>query len=127
VLGAPLTVEGFATAEAVGQQQWRAQTEARRSDNDVVGFGPRRWHGRDRRVQGEARAASAARRCLRTRPVGNGRLERLLTHTGTSGHRRPWQPTRARREATLPLTAGLHTSVFSRIKNYSRTKIAQNK
>jgi hypothetical protein len=60
-------------------------------------------------------------------PVGNGRSERLLTRTRAPRHRRPRQPSRARRRATLPLTAGPHMSVFFRIKNYSRTKIAQNK
>jgi hypothetical protein len=53
VLGAPLTVEGFATAEAAGQRRWRARTEARRSDSDVVGFEHGRRHDQDAR--GEAR------------------------------------------------------------------------
>jgi hypothetical protein len=44
---APLTVEGFATAEAVGQRRWRARAGARRSDGDVVCFGHGRWCGRD--------------------------------------------------------------------------------
>jgi hypothetical protein len=122
VLGAPLIVEGFAMAEAAGQRRWRARTEARRSDSDVVGFGHGRRHGRDAR--GEARRG---RRRQHGGVFRHGRSERLLTCPGASGHRRPWQPTRAQREATLPLTAGPHTSAFFCIKNYSRTKIAQNK
>jgi hypothetical protein len=35
---------------------------------------------------------------------------------GAFGHRRPWQPIRARREVTLPLTAGPHSSVFFILK-----------
>jgi hypothetical protein len=130
VLRAPLTVEGFTTAEAAGQRRWRARTEAQCSDSDVVSFG----HGDGsvgtgvREVRrGEARAESAAQRRLRTRPVGKGQSERLLTRMGASGHRRPRQPTRALREATLPLTAGPHASAFFHIKNYSWTKIAQKK
>jgi hypothetical protein len=98
-----------------------------RSDSDVVDFGHGRRCGRDGCAWGEARAVSAARRHLRTRPVRNGQSERLLTHLGASGHRHPWQPTRSRCEATLPLTSGPHTSAFFRIKNYPRMKIAQNK
>jgi hypothetical protein len=53
---APLTVEGFATAEAARQRRWHARAGARQSDGDVVSFGHRRWHGRDGRVRrGEAR------------------------------------------------------------------------
>jgi hypothetical protein len=120
-LGAPLTVEGFAMAEAAGQRRWRARTKAQYSDSDVVGFGHGRRRGRDGRARvearrGEVRAASAAQRRLRTRPVGKGRSERLLTRTGASGHHRPRQPTRALREATLPLTAGPHASAFSILK-----------
>jgi hypothetical protein len=47
VLGAPLTVEGFATAEAAGQRWWRTRTEPRRSDNDVFSFGHGRRRGQD--------------------------------------------------------------------------------
>jgi hypothetical protein len=47
VLGAPLTMERFATAEATGQRRWRARTEAQRSNSNVVGFRPERRHGRD--------------------------------------------------------------------------------
>jgi hypothetical protein len=50
VLGAPLTVEGFTTAGAVGQRRWRARTEALCSDSDMVGFGHGRRHGRDGRA-----------------------------------------------------------------------------
>jgi hypothetical protein len=50
VLGARLTVEGFTMAEAAGQRRWRAQTEARRLDSDVVGFRHGRRHGRDGRA-----------------------------------------------------------------------------
>jgi hypothetical protein len=50
VLGAPLTVEGFTTAEAARQRRWRARTEARHSDNDVVSFGHGRRLGRDGRA-----------------------------------------------------------------------------
>jgi hypothetical protein len=35
---------------------------------------------------------------------------------GAFGHRRPWQPIRARCEATLPLTARPHSSAFSILK-----------
>jgi hypothetical protein len=83
-----------------------------RSDNDVVGFGHGRRRGRDGRARGEARAVSAVRRRLRTRLVGNGQSERLLTHLGASRHHHPRQPTRSRCEAILPLTAGPHTSAF---------------
>jgi hypothetical protein len=47
VLGAPLTVEGFATAEVTGQRWWRTRTEARCSDSDVVSFGHGRRRGQD--------------------------------------------------------------------------------
>jgi hypothetical protein len=43
-----------------------------RSDNDVVGFGHRRWRSQDGRARGEAREASAARRRLRTLAGRNG-------------------------------------------------------
>jgi hypothetical protein len=72
VLGAPLTVEGFATAEVTGQRRWHARTEARCSDSDVVGFRHGRWRGRDGRTRGEVRVASAARRRLRTLAGWNG-------------------------------------------------------
>jgi hypothetical protein len=61
VLGAPLTVEDFATAEAAGQWRWRARVGARRSDGDVVGFGHGRWRGWDGACevrQGEAASAA---------------------------------------------------------------------
>jgi hypothetical protein len=71
VLGAPLTLEGFATVEAAGQRRWHARTEAQHSDSDVVGFGHGRRRGRDGRARGEARAASVARRRHRTRAGRN--------------------------------------------------------
>jgi hypothetical protein len=55
VLGAPLTMEGFVMAEVTGQRWWRARTEARRSDSDVVGFRHGKRRGWDGRVRGEAR------------------------------------------------------------------------
>jgi hypothetical protein len=60
VLGASLTVEGFTTAEAAGQQRWCARTEARCSNSDVVGFGHGRRRGRDGRARGEGGVGSAA-------------------------------------------------------------------
>jgi hypothetical protein len=42
----------------------------------------------------------------------NGGQRRLLTRTRVSVQHRPWQPTRARRGATLPLTVGPHMSAF---------------
>jgi hypothetical protein len=48
VLGAPLIVEGFTTAEVAGQRRWCARTEARCSDSDVVSFGHGRLCGQDR-------------------------------------------------------------------------------
>jgi hypothetical protein len=62
VLGAPLTVEEFATTEAAGQRRRRARTEARRSDSDVVGFGHGGQRGQDRRARGEATARLGQRR-----------------------------------------------------------------
>jgi hypothetical protein len=50
VLGAPLTLEEFATAEAAGQRLWRARTVTRHSDSDVVYFGHGRRRGRDGRA-----------------------------------------------------------------------------
>jgi hypothetical protein len=64
------------------------------------------WSGRARARRGEGSVGSAAE------SPDTGRLERLLTLMRTSGQRCPRQPTRARCEATLPLTAGPHTSAL---------------
>jgi hypothetical protein len=120
---------------------WRGSRRQRRPDNGGGALGQRHgtqttmWSASD---MGDGSVGMGAREARRGRcrqrgsvfghgPVGNGRSERLLTRTRAPGHRRPRQPSRARRGATLPLTAGPHMSVFFRIKNYSRTKIAQNK
>jgi hypothetical protein len=106
------SVEGFAKVEAAGQWRWHARTEARHSDSDVVGFGHRRRRGLDGRARDEARAASAARRRLRTR----------------SGRKRPVRMafsvcfTRARRGVTLPLTVGPTRQRFSVLKTTPRRK-----
>jgi hypothetical protein len=78
---APLTVEGFVTAEAARQRRWRTRAGARCSDGDVVGFGHGRWHSRD--DARETRRGEARRR-FRTRPIGNGRPGWLLTHPACS-------------------------------------------
>jgi hypothetical protein len=76
VLGAPLTVEGFTTAEAAGQRRWRARTEAQCSDSDVVGFGHGRRLGRDGCARGEARR-------------GEGGVGSAAASSDTAGRKRP--------------------------------------
>jgi hypothetical protein len=61
-----------------------------------------------RRGEGDVGSAAAA--------SDTGRSERLLTRTHTSGHRRPRQPTRVRRRATLPLTTGPTRQCFFVLK-----------
>jgi hypothetical protein len=108
---APLTVEGFATVEAVGQRRWRTRAGARRLDGDVVGFGHGRWRGQDgARETRRGEAASTARATFSDTTGWDG------YPPGAFGHRRPQQPIRALREATLPLTAGPHSSAFSLLK-----------
>jgi hypothetical protein len=80
VLGAPLTVEEFATAEAAGQRRWRARTVTRCSDSNVVGFGHRRRRGRDGRTRSEARRGDGAARTTERR-CRNGAVGRCLYGT----------------------------------------------
>jgi hypothetical protein len=67
--------------------------------------------GRARTRRGEGGVGSAAA------SPDTGRSKRLLTHMRVSGQCCPRHPTRVWHGATLPLTAGPHTSAFFRIKN----------
>jgi hypothetical protein len=88
---------------------------ARRSDGDLVGFRHGRWRSWDgvceTRRGGVGSAVAFSDTASRKWPV-----ETAFNPPGAFGHRRPRQPIRARREATLPLTAGPHSSAFSVLK-----------
>jgi hypothetical protein len=115
---------------------WRGSRRRRRLDNGGGALGQRHstrtamWSASDPRDgtvetgMREVRRGQRRQRVIVFRhwPVGNGRSERLLTRTHASGHHRPRKPTRARCGVTLPLTAGLHTSVFFCIKNTPERK-----
>jgi hypothetical protein len=110
VLGVSLTVEDFTMAEATGQRRWHARQGhgARMAMWSALGTGGG-VVGTARARRGEA--VSAARRSFRTWPVGIA-----FNPPGAFGYRRPWQPIRVRREATLPLTAGPDSSSFPVLK-----------
>jgi hypothetical protein len=102
VLETPLTVEGFAMVEVAGQRRWHAQTEARRSDGDVVGFGHGRRCGRDGRARrGEGGGVFGLW------PVGMAfnPHERIRTVPPTAANQ-------GAARATLPLIVGPHTPAF---------------
>jgi hypothetical protein len=65
---------------------------------------------------GEAKRRGMARRAVRS-DIGcpNDAVRAVFKTPGAFGHRRPQQPIRARRGATLPLTAGPHASAVFRI------------
>jgi hypothetical protein len=64
-----------------------------------------------RRGRLQAWVVARSGRRFRTRSVGT-----VFNPPGAFIHHRPQQPNKARREATLPLTAGPHSSAFSVLK-----------
>jgi hypothetical protein len=124
-LGSRVPGEKAARGEVLGlRSPWRVSRRRRRPDSGggVLGQGhgarTATWSasgtgggavGTARARRGEA--ASAARRRFRTRPVGTA-----FNPPGAFGYRHPRQPIRARREATLPLTARPHSLAFSVLK-----------
>jgi hypothetical protein len=102
----------------------RCRRRRRQLECDGVGFGPgeraasdssgrvvaRSGHG----ARGEASSGSGAigsSGVCSDSGCPNGAVGAAFKPPGMFGHRRPQQPIRARRGATLPLTGGPHTSV----------------
>jgi hypothetical protein len=104
----------------------RCRRRCRRLGRDGDGFGQGEHAasnncGSDGEMKRRGRTAWAAARSVSSgmcsdsgRP--NGAVEATFKPPGAFGHRRPQQPIRARRGATLLLIGGPHASAFSELK-----------